>query len=123
VNPSLQRGAFELAAACREGIPAELKILGRANEGSADPFSDIACSPGSIADLAWASVVVLPAWIEHQPRLALLALASGIPVVATEACGLPEHPLLHVLSSPDPSALRTILLAVLQPADIACAAC
>jgi hypothetical protein len=118
-----RKGAFELASAFQAGIPAELKILGKATEGPADPFAGIDHSPGSISELASACVVVLPAWIEHQPRLALLALASGIPVVATEACGLPEHPLLHVLSSPDPAALRTILQAVLQPADIACAAC
>ena len=118
-----RKGAFELAAAFREGLDAELVILGRANEGAADPFNGIACTQGSSADLARASAVVLPAWIEHQPRLALLALASGIPVVATEACGLPEHPLLHLLPSPDGAALRTILKAVLQPVDAAYAAC
>lgn len=118
-----RKGAFELAAAFREGIDAELKILGRANEGAADPFTGIACSPGTVADLAGASALVLPAWIEHRPQLALLALASGIPVVATEACGLPEHPGLYLLNSPDAAALRTILKAVLQPANAACAAC
>lgn len=118
-----RKGAFELADAFRHGIDAQLTILGRANEGSADPFADIACSQGSPADLASASVLVLPAWIEHQPRLALRALASGIPVIATIACGLPEHPLLHVLPSPDPAALRVILKAILHPADTTCAAC
>ena len=118
-----RKGAFELASICREGIPAGLKILGKASEGSADPFDGLPCSSATLADLASASAVVLPAWIEHQPRLALLALASGIPVIATEACGLPEHPLLHHLSSPDPAAMRTVLMAVLQPAENACAAC
>lgn len=118
-----RKGAFELAAAFREGIDAELKILGRASEGPADPFTGIATTAATASDLSSASVVVLPAWIEHQPRLALLALASGIPVIATEACGLPEHPLLHVLHSPDPVALRTILRAALHPAASACAAC
>jgi hypothetical protein len=118
-----RKGAFELASAFRSGIPAQLKILGKANEGTADPFADIDHSQGSPADLASASAVVLPAWIEHQPRLALLALASGIPVVATEACGLPEHPQLHLLSSPDPVAMRTVLTAVLKPASVSCAAC
>jgi len=118
-----RKGAFELAEAFRAGIDAELMILGRANEGAADPFTGIPHSAATAADLAKAQVLVLPAWIEHQPRLALLALASGIPVVATEACGLPEHPLLHVLSSPEPLALRTVLQAVLQPAAATCAAC
>ena len=36
-----------------------------------------------------ADVVVLPAWIEHQPRGLLRAMALGKPVIATDACGLP----------------------------------
>jgi glycosyltransferase involved in cell wall biosynthesis len=32
--------------------------------------------------------VVLPAWIEHQPRRLLQAVAAGVPVIASEACGL-----------------------------------
>jgi hypothetical protein len=35
-----------------------------------------------------ADLVVLPAWVEHQPRALLTAIASGIPVIATPACGL-----------------------------------
>jgi hypothetical protein len=38
--------------------------------------------------LSGASVVVLPAWVENQPRPLLRALAAGLPVVASEACGL-----------------------------------
>jgi glycosyltransferase involved in cell wall biosynthesis len=38
--------------------------------------------------LSEADVVVLPAYIEHQPRAALEAIAAGIPVVASTACGL-----------------------------------
>ncbi len=122
-SPLGRKGAFELAAAFRAGIEAELLITGRANEGAADPFADIHTRHGSAADLSRAAALVLPAWIEHQPRLALLALASGVPVVATDACGLPEHPLLHVLASPDPAALRAVLRAILHPAASACAAC
>lgn len=117
-----RKGAFELAAALLDEPLVEVKCLGRATEGTADPFKEIPCSPGAVPDLAAARALVLPAWIEHQPRLALLALASGIPVIATEACGLPEHPLLHSLSSPDPMALRMVLRAVLQPAVPACVA-
>src|SRR6185503_13158913 len=35
-----------------------------------------------------AAAVVLPAWIEHQPRRLLQAVAAGVPVIASEACGL-----------------------------------
>ena len=33
-------------------------------------------------------IVVLPAWIENQPRRLLQALADGKRVIASEACGL-----------------------------------
>ena len=42
-------------------------------------------------DLAWldrADVVALPAIVEHSPRALLLAVAHGLPVVASAACGL-----------------------------------
>jgi hypothetical protein len=42
--------------------------------------------------VARAASVALPAWIEHQPRALLAAIASDVPVVATTACGLPAGP-------------------------------
>jgi hypothetical protein len=38
--------------------------------------------------LAKADLVVLPAFVEHRPRLLLQALANGIPVIASDACGI-----------------------------------
>jgi glycosyltransferase involved in cell wall biosynthesis len=35
-----------------------------------------------------ATVVVLPAFVEHQPRRLLEAVARGVPVIASRACGL-----------------------------------
>ncbi len=110
-----RKGAFELAAALKSGIDAELRFLGSAGEGAADPFLGLNCSKAVVGDLASASALVLPAWIEHQPRLALLALASGIPVIATEACGLQPHELLHVIASPDAAALATVIRSILPP--------
>ena len=110
-----RKGAFELAAALKSGIDAELRFLGAANEGGADPFMGLDCSRGQVSDLASASALVLPAWIEHQPRLALLALASGIPVIATEACGLPLHEKSHVIPAPDAAALASAIHSMLHP--------
>ncbi|RYD32980.1 MAG: hypothetical protein EOP86_14445, partial [Verrucomicrobiaceae bacterium] len=111
-----RKGVHELAQALR-GLPAlpevELKVLGRAKESGPDSLAGISWSPAAPADLASAWVVVIPAWIEHQPRLALHALASGIPVVATVACGLPDHPLLHLLPEPDAVRLADVLRAVI----------
>lgn len=117
-----RKGAFELAAALQSGIDAELRFLGAANEGPADPFAGLDCSRAGPADLASASALVLPAWIEHQPRLALLALASGIPVIATKACGLPSHPGLHEITEPDAAALATVIRSVLTHLPSSCAA-
>jgi glycosyltransferase involved in cell wall biosynthesis len=46
-----------------------------------------------------AAVVVQPAFIEHNPRPLLRALAAGIPVIATKECGIGSHPLLTAISA------------------------
>lgn len=114
-----RKGAYELAEALRARPDLSLRHLGRAVEGPADPFAGLPCSQGTIADLASAAALVLPAWIEHQPRLALLALASGVPVIATRACGLPDHPQLHRIEVP--GGLAAALDEILPPAEVPCA--
>jgi glycosyltransferase involved in cell wall biosynthesis len=109
-----RKGAFELAEALRSGIDAELVFLGAADEGAANRFVGLDCRRGKASDMASASALVLPAWIEHQPRMALLALASGIPVIATEACGLPPHENLHVIAKPDAATLAMVIRSVLH---------
>lgn len=116
-----RKGAFELADALSAHSEVTLKYLGRATEGDADPFDGIDGSPASLEDLARTFALVLPAWIEHQPRLALLALASGIPVIATKACGLPEHPRLHQMEEPDTTALVAAIHSVLAARQQPCA--
>ena len=53
-----------------------------------------------------ADVVVLPAYIEHQPRALLQALAMGLPVVASTACGLTAQPGLMEIEAGDTQALE-----------------
>jgi vancomycin resistance protein VanW len=55
--------------------------------------------------------VVLPALVEHRPRTLLRALAAGLPVIATAACGLPPQPGLTLIKPEDVGALRAALLA------------
>ncbi len=109
-----RKGVHELSEALRALPEVELKVLGRATESGPDPLAGIDWSPAGPADLASAWVLVIPAWIEHQPRLALQALANGIPVIATTACGLPEHPLLRLLPKPDAGRLEKALRTVIQ---------
>lgn len=57
--------------------------------------------------------VVLPAIVEHRPATLLRALAAGLPVIATEACGLPPQPGLTLIPPCDPQALRTAIAAAM----------
>ena len=104
-----RKGIHELAFALR-GLNVSLDVLGRATEGNGiDVLQGIQWRQAKIDDLQDASALVIPAWIEHQPRLALRALAMGIPVIASAACGLPEHPLLTTLTKTDGDALRSAI--------------
>jgi glycosyltransferase involved in cell wall biosynthesis len=83
-----RKGAYEMREVIRHA-PFSLHVLGRAQDTAefwrgldidwvmpgTDPLAGIAC-------------VVLPAFVEHQPRLFLRAIARGIPVICSPACGL-----------------------------------
>jgi hypothetical protein len=112
-SPLGRKGIYELAAAMKD-LPGELLILGRAREGSSDPLADIPHRQGTIDELLRCTALVLPAWIEHEPRIALRALASGIPVIATTACGLPQHPFLKEVRAGDSDALREAMIQCLE---------
>jgi hypothetical protein len=61
-----------------------------------------------------AAAVVLPAFVEHQPRRLLLASALGVPVVASEACGIGMRDGVTTVPAGDPSALATAIERVLH---------
>jgi glycosyltransferase involved in cell wall biosynthesis len=119
-SPLARKGIHELAAALR-GMDAELLVLGGAGEGANEPLKGLRWRRAGLDEMLTATAVVLPAWVEHQPRVALRALAAGIPVVATAACGLPDHPHLYLIADPASPSLPGILRALAQP-DLACAA-
>ncbi|MEO5716469.1 MAG: VanW family protein [Luteolibacter sp.] len=110
-----RKGIHELAAAL-DGSDHELLILGGAREGSSDPLASINHRRATVSELANCTALVLPAWIEHEPRLALRALASGIPVIASKACGLPLHPLLVEIDAGDVDALKNAMQKLASPA-------
>jgi hypothetical protein len=60
------------------------------------------------------AAVVQPAIIEERPRHLLTALAAGIPVIATAACGLPVHGGVTIVPEDDPAALIDALQSVLD---------
>ncbi|MEO5917394.1 MAG: VanW family protein [Luteolibacter sp.] len=88
-----RKGIHELAEVLRE-TGGELLVLGRARENGADPLREISHRQATIGELTECTALVIPAWVEHEPRLALLALSLGIPVIASRSCGLAAHPLL-----------------------------
>jgi len=100
-----RKGINELSEVLRE-IDGELLILGKAREGTYDPLENIRYRSASIQDLDNCTALVLPAWIEHEPRMAILALAKGIPVIASRACGLPPHPKLIEVDAGDVESLK-----------------
>jgi hypothetical protein len=64
-------------------------------------------------DWTTADVVVQPALVEDQPRRLLAALAAGIPVIATPACGLDPQPGLKLIPPGDPEALIAALASMM----------
>jgi len=123
VNPTLSRGkallfpasalarkgVHELAQAL-QGIDCTVRVLGRAQETN-HPWGSIkveACPPGD--PLQNVGLVVLPAWVEHQPRLLLRALAQSIPVIATAACGLPPQVGLTLIKCGEIDSLRQAIV-------------
>ena len=107
-----RKGAYEVRAACLE-LDLEVRVLGQAREQPAfwrgvrmrpanrhDPFAEVAC-------------VVLPAFVEHRPRLLLQARSRGLPVICSADCGLP----------PDASGVRLVRAGALPELVDALRAC
>jgi len=69
-----------------------------------------------LTDWRQVDAVVQPAVIEHQPRGLLAALAIGLPVIATPACGLAPQPGLTLVPPGDTAALIAALSDVLAGA-------
>jgi hypothetical protein len=61
------------------------------------------------------AAVVQPALVEDQPRRLLAALAAGVPVIASPACGLGPRPGLTLVPPDDPAALIAALELLTRP--------
>jgi Glycosyl transferases group 1 len=102
-----RKGAYELRTAMN-GLNAELMILGPTLEGT-DFWSGVrVCEPS--AGEVWfqnGAAVVLPAFVEHKPRRLLEAVAWGVPVIASSACGLRNIKGVTIVEAGDIDALRS----------------
>jgi VanW like protein len=100
-GPTIARkGAYELRDAVK-ALDLEIVPLGSELEG-ADFWSGVRTRHPDPADpFAGVAAVVQPALVEESPRRLLAALAKGIPVIATPACGLPAQPGLTLVYNDD----------------------
>jgi glycosyltransferase involved in cell wall biosynthesis len=83
-----RKGAYELRAAV-QGLGIRLVTVGAQLEGS-DFWRGVSIEERTDQEdwLRGVKLVVLPAFVEHKPRRLLQAVACGIPVIASKACGL-----------------------------------
>jgi VanW like protein/Glycosyl transferases group 1 len=98
-----RKGAYELREVAK-AYNLSIKLLGINLEG--DRFWDgVAVMPTTGDPLHGVGLVVLPAYVEHCPRLLLKAVASGIPVIASAACGLEQVAGIATIPTGDVQAL------------------
>lgn len=81
-----RKGCYELREAIRD-LDVRLLLLGKNIEGT-DFWDGIETQQAPSNWPEKVDLVVLPAFVEHQPRPLLRAVASGIPVIASESCGV-----------------------------------
>jgi hypothetical protein len=101
-----RKGAYELRAAMN-GLDTELMILGPTLEGT-DFWNGVRVSEPQVG-VDWlqnAAAVVLPAFVEHKPRRLLEAVARGVPVIASPACGLGNIRGVTIVEAGNVDALR-----------------
>jgi hypothetical protein len=101
-----RKGAYELRAAI-QGLEVQLTVVGAQLEGK-DFWQGLSVEHRQRGEdwLEGASAVVLPAHVEHQPRILLEGVARGIPVIASTACGLESIRGVVNISLGDVEALR-----------------
>jgi hypothetical protein len=100
-----RKGAFEVREAARR-LGATLRPLGGELEGP-DFWAGVRLepTPPGASWLHGVRAVVHPALAEAAPRRLLEALAAGVPVIATAACGLAPQPGLTLVPMDDVEAL------------------
>ena len=117
-GPSIARkGAYEVRALALR-LDLEVVLLGANDltgglEGEGF-WSGLPVRYAARHDLSWlheAGLVVQPSLIEEQPRSLLAALAAGIPVIATPACGILPKLGITLIPENDPEALVEAILA------------
>ncbi len=99
-----RKGAYEVRQLAKE-LNLGIKIIGNATEDDSfwngikvemaktNPFEDV-------------QLLVYPTYIEHQPRILLKAISSGLPIITTTACGLNKTDNVTIIPVGDYEALK-----------------
>ncbi len=103
-----RKGCYELREAVR-GLDVTIVLLGAQIEG-ADFWNGFNTEKGGEDWLKKADLVVLPAHVEHKPRRLLAAAAQGIPVIASNACGVECVGGIETVGAGDAASLRSAIL-------------
>lgn len=103
-GPALARKGIHAMRTAMAGLDVAL-LIERPGEDQAGFWGDLNVRLQTDAPDQLAGVI-LPALVEHNPRTLLRALATGLPVIATAACGVPPQPGLTLIPADDPAALR-----------------
>jgi hypothetical protein len=98
-----RKGAYELREVARE-FGLELLILGRELEGE-NFWQGVKVHHLQASSFDEVGLVLLPAFVENQPRLLLRALACKIPVISSSACGLQKVDGVITIADGDQQAL------------------
>lgn len=111
-----RKGCYEVREAVR-GIDARIGLIGPIIEDKDfwNGFDVVTAGPEAIAS---ASVVVLPAFVEHRPRRLLMAAANKVPVIASEACGVSNVEGITIVPAGDVNRLRSALEEVLDNVNL-----
>ncbi|HEX4179161.1 MAG TPA: VanW family protein [Caulobacteraceae bacterium] len=100
-----RKGAFAVREAAI-ALDLEVVALGRDLEGGDFWRGARILAPSGLEPV---DAVVQPALVEDQPRALLAALAAGVPVIASTACGLDPRPGLTLVPPDDANALIAAL--------------
>lgn len=107
-----RKGAWEMRSLARE-FRLPVRLCGPVLEAP-DFWRGLETEPAHADWLTGALAVVLPAWVEHQPRRLLQAAAAQIPVIASEACGFTGVEGIITVPCGDLPSLRAALQAAVR---------
>lgn len=99
-----RKGCYELREAIR-GLDVKIITLGATIE-DVGFWQNFDWERGGDDWLEKADLVVLPAFVEHKPRRLLLAAAHGIPVIASNSCGVETINGIKTVENGDAEILR-----------------